>query len=235
MNFDPVKPLKGYELVMHRIKEMICVGELPPGSKLPTVVELANHFGVGRSTVREALSALKAFGWIEIRQGSGSYVERDLPELMTGDAGNLFLQAKSIKELLEVRNIAETGSASLASVNRTEEDLHGLRRILSAMENHLADETASERLDVEFHLQIAKATHNSLIVQMMESLSQRMHESMKESRRLWFYAEHATAERLLQEHRDIFTAILDQDEAKANAAMRSHIKKVEKVLQQFID
>lgn len=236
MAFDRVKPLKGYELVMEQIKARIVGGELLPGEKLDSVVDLAAGFGVGRSTIREALSALKAMGLVEIRQGGGTYVSAELPkEPPAADGAALFASAKSLRELLEVRKILETGSAALAARHRTEEDLASIGDELRLMEEHLNDEAMGEEADVRFHLKLAAATHNSLVVQLMESMSQRLHDSMRESRRLWFYGERGEAGRLLREHTDIYAAIRDQDEERAFGAMMAHLRKVEKVLRAALD
>lgn len=235
MTFNQVKPLKGYELVMEQIKSRIRDGEFAPGTKLSSVVDLAASFGVGRSTIREALSALKAMGLVEIRQGGGTYVSVELPkEQVAGEGASLFASAESIQELLEVRKILETGCASLAARNRNAEDLQSIEHELRLMEQYLNDEAKGEEADVRFHLKLAEATHNSLLISMMESLSQRLHDSMRESRKLWFYGERAEANRLLREHSDIFDAVREQDETKAHEAMRAHLLKVENVVRRAL-
>jgi GntR family transcriptional repressor for pyruvate dehydrogenase complex len=235
MSFDPIKPLKGYELVKEQIKTRILKGELAPGEKLASVVDLAASFGVGRSTVREALSALKAIGLVEIRQGGGTYVSSVLPPEPAADGISLFDKAQSIRELLEVRKILETGCASLAARHRTEEDLRALEEELTIMEQSIADEAKGEEADVRFHLKLARASHNSLLIPMMESLSQKLHENMKETRRLWFYAESGEARRLLGEHADIYAAVRDKDEKRAFEAMSGHLGKVESVLKKAVE
>ncbi|MDF2720542.1 MAG: FadR family transcriptional regulator [Paenibacillus sp.] len=234
MSFQQVKPLKGYELVKEQIKARILSGELAPGAKLSSVVDLAASFGVGRSTIREALSALKAMGLVEIRQGGGTYVSAELPVEQPAEAPSLFANAQSISELLEVRKILETGCASLAARNRTEQDLAAIGEEIAQMETFLHDEAKGEEADVRFHQKLAAATHNSLLVSMMESMSERLHDSMRESRRLWFYGERAEARRLLGEHSDILQAIAERDERRAFEAMMAHLQKVENVLRRSL-
>lgn len=234
MTFNQVKPLKGSELVMEQLKAKIASGEFPPGTKLSSVVELAAGFGVGRSTIREALSALKAIGLVEIRQGGGTYVSAELPAEASPERSSLFASAQSIRELLEVRKVLETGCASLAARNRTEDDLRSIGEELSHMETYLHDEAKGEEADVRFHLKLAAATHNSLLIPMMESLSERLHDSMRESRKLWFYGERAEARRLLREHSDIYEAVAQRDEQGAFEAMQTHLQKVENVLRRAI-
>lgn len=229
MTFQQIRPQKGSEIVLQQIKMQIETGTYAPGSKLPTVVELAASFQVGRSTIREALSGLKAIGWVDIRHGGGTFVTNPLPI----DSSSLFDQGQTLQEVQEVRRFIEAGCASLAASRRTEVNLTALRQILSTMEASLENEEESEQADIRFHLEIAKASHNSLMIGMMESLTERLQQSMKASRRLWFFAERASAEKLLQEHRDIVDAIETKDEQLAAAKMSQHIHKVDQVIQKL--
>ncbi|MCR8645532.1 FadR family transcriptional regulator [Paenibacillus sp. N1-5-1-14] len=224
-----MKPRKGYEIVMEHLKEQIMAGKYEPGQRLPTVVNLAASYDVGRSTIREALSALKAMGYIEIRHGGGSFVHKQLPT-----EEELSIQkTDSILEIIEARKFIESGCASLAAGRRTDQDLKKLKRTLDTMQLVMHDEEQSELADIEFHLQIAKASHNLLMMNLMESLHVRLQESMKDTRKLWFYNERATSEILLQEHRQIYEAIAAQDEQRASLIMMQHLVKVEKVVQKF--
>ncbi len=229
MTFQQIRPQKGSEIVLQQIKMQIETGTYAPGSKLPTVVELAASFQVGRSTIREALSGLKAIGWVDIRHGGGTFVTNPLPI----DSSSLFDQGQTLQEVQEVRRFIEAGCASLAASRRTEENLTALRQILSTMEASLENEEESEQADIRFHLEIAKASHNSLMIGMMESLTERLQQSMKASRRLWFFAERASAEKLLHEHRDIVDAIETKDEQLAAEKMSQHIHKVDQVIQKL--
>ncbi|WP_230986753.1 FadR/GntR family transcriptional regulator [Cohnella fermenti] len=229
MAFRRVEARKGSELVLEQLKNMIETGDYAPGSKLPTVVELADSFEVGRSTIREALSGLKATGWITIRHGGGSYVSLELPA--AEDAASLSFGKEKLQEVLEVRKFIEAGCAELAAERRSAEDLAALRDILERMGGALGDEAASDEADIRFHLRVAEASKNALLLSMMESMAGRLRESMKQSRRLWFFAERASAEQLLAEHRSIFEAIETRDGAAARDRMMKHLLKVEQVIE----
>lgn len=234
---DHTRPIKSYEWVMNDLKRQLEDGSLTAGDRLPSVVKLAEQYQVGRSTIREALSALKAMGLIDIRQGGGTFVkerpdagsEQPMhPSLIQPEAW--LSRAETLRHILDVRRIMETGCAKFAARNRTEEDLRRLSDTLADMEQHLHDEASSEQADVRFHKQIAIATHNPLLVDMIESLSHNLHETMKDTRALWFYAERSSAERLLREHQAIYEAIVQRDAEEAAARMDKHIAKVEQVL-----
>jgi GntR family transcriptional repressor for pyruvate dehydrogenase complex len=228
LEYKKVNVQKSHEVVLEHIKKQIISGQLTLGQKLPSVVDFAELFGVGRSTIREALSALKAMGWLDIQHGGGTYVSATLP-LQTDD-DDLFQKAESIQELLQIRIILETGSAGLAAKNRTSDDLRQLQAIIDQMLSHVSDEVASEQADVDFHVMIAKSTHNSLIIQLMESLSSKIHSMMRDTRKLWFFSSQSSSLRLIEEHQNIYQHILDQNEASAIDIMRQHIEKVERIL-----
>lgn len=229
MPFPHIKPRKGSEIVAEYLENQIRSGVYPPGSKLPTVAELAEGFEVGRSTVREALSALKAKGYLEIRHGGGTFVSKNWPDQQKDP----FSRTESLREVIEVRKFIEGGCASLAAERRTDGDLGKLQEILSVMEANLNDEHASEQADVRFHLSVAEASHNTLLIQLMQSLNSRLEASIGEFRRLWFYADRSSAEQLLKEHRAIYEAIEAGDGALASERMMRHLIKVEATLGQL--
>ncbi|MBN2979942.1 MULTISPECIES: FadR/GntR family transcriptional regulator [Cohnella] len=229
------RPLKSHEWVMNDLRKQLEEGALSPGDRLASVVELAERYGVGRSTVREALSALKAMGMLDIRQGGGTFVKATLPAAAPPHPGMLQPEAwadraLTLRHILEVRRVLETGCAALAAASRSADDLARLAGTLAEMEAHMDDEAFNEQADVRFHEQIAAATHNPLLMQLMETMAARLHDSMRDTRALWFYAERSTAERLLEEHRAIYEAIAEGDAGAATLRMQLHIAKVEQVL-----
>ncbi|RKP57307.1 FadR family transcriptional regulator [Cohnella endophytica] len=228
---------KGHELVAEHILQQIKSGEWSPGHRLPSVVELAESYGVGRSTIREAASALKAMGWLDVRHGGGTFVSKELPNEPKNGTDDLFRNASSLIELLEVRKSLEVGAASLAAQRRGPQHLLRMQEQLSVMEKSLAGNETSvgERADADFHMEIVAASGNSLMMKLMESLSDRFAESIRQTRELWFYRENATATRLLQEHRMIYEAIEGQDKKSAEDLISLHLTKVIEVLRNALD
>lgn len=227
-----IKTQKGHELVADHMLNKIKNDEWTVGMKIPSVVELAEIYGVGRSTIREAISGLKAMGWLDVRQGGGTFVKNVLPTDLKLNAGLLFQGAESLVELLEVRMAIEVQAASLAAIRRTDTQLEELTSLLSTMEKALEenDTNAGEQADVSFHMAIIRASGNSLLLQLMESLSERFNNTIQQSRELWFYHEQGTANRLLQEHEHILDAIRKQDAPLAAQVITSHLAKVIQVL-----
>lgn len=234
MSETRIKPQKGYEIVSAILEQRIRSGELATGSRLPSVVDLASSFGVGRSTIREALSALKAKGLVDIQHGGGTFVTTPAAESANPLASMLFGETKSLQQVLEVRQIVETGCAALAARNASPDNIAGLEAIVRRMEACLQDEAASEEADVRFHVAIAACTQNPILTDMMSSLMLHLQETIRETRQLWFYAERASAERLLQEHTAIFEAIRNRSESDAVERMKLHLHKVDAVLRSFV-
>ncbi|MFC5406809.1 FadR/GntR family transcriptional regulator [Cohnella soli] len=227
-----IETMKGRELVADHLLQQIKNGERSPGERLPSVVELAESYGVGRSTIREAVSALKAMGWLDVRHGGGTFVSKSLPNESKNAVDQLFRDANSLIELLEVRKALEVGAASLAAKRRSDEHLRSLQQLLIVMEQSLADNNTAEgeRADVSFHRTLVEASGNSLFIQLMESLSDRFASTIRQTRELWFYRENATAARLLQEHQSLYEAIKRQDAQLAASLIGDHVEKVISVL-----
>ncbi|MBA9087170.1 GntR family transcriptional repressor for pyruvate dehydrogenase complex [Fontibacillus solani] len=226
-----VETEKGHEIVQRVILSQIEEGLLQPGQKLPSVVDLSTSFGVGRSTIREALSALKATGWIDVKHGGGTFVSKVLPTSQ-GNSRNPFEESENVREILEVRIWLESGSASFAAQRRNDQDLERLKLIIEQMEQALEmnNTQMSEQADIEFHLAIAAASHNELLNTLMSSLTFKLTETIGKTRQLWFYEDKSSSTLLLQEHQSIYDAILAQNSELASQLIQAHLYKVKNVL-----
>jgi GntR family transcriptional repressor for pyruvate dehydrogenase complex len=219
-----------YEHITEQIKRLIIEGDLKAGDKLPSTRELSERFGVGRSTMREALSALKAMGLIDIRQGGPSTV---LTVPATG-LESLLVNQQTIMELLEARQSFEISNAGLAARKRDEADVVAFRVILADMGTHLGDEEAGERTDLAFHRQLAQATHNSILLQLFEAVSSQMELAIRETRRAELYANRSVSDRLYREHVTIFEAVEAGDALLAEQRMKAHLQHVESILMRYL-
>ncbi|MEH7017637.1 MULTISPECIES: FadR/GntR family transcriptional regulator [Bacillus] len=220
-----------YEEVSEAILAMIKNGTLKPGDKLLPVHQLAEQFQVGRSAVREALSALRAMGLIEMKQGEGTYVRNfDASSLTTSLSTTLLMKQEDIVNLLEVRKVLEVGAVRAATVKRTEENLHNMQHWLDEMQKSIGDEDGGEQADFRFHMAIAEASHNNILLELMNHVSEMIAEAIGETRRIILYGEQTTAERLLEEHRKIYEAVLENDIEAAQQAMQDHLTNVESMV-----
>jgi GntR family transcriptional regulator, transcriptional repressor for pyruvate dehydrogenase complex len=221
---------KNYEVVAEELEKMIGEGVLEPGTKLSTIDQLAQQYGVGKSTIREALTRLKAKGLIEAKQGEGTYIKKDaiaalktIPPLIAGNR-------EELEHLLQVRKIVESGCAELAAQYHDNSDIEVLEDIINKMAASISNEEMSRIYDIHFHTAIAQATKNPFLQKMMESMSEAMNHTIRDTRNLWLYNKAELATRLYQEHYDIFLAIKARDAAKAKRMIEQHLSRVEKAM-----
>jgi GntR family transcriptional regulator, transcriptional repressor for pyruvate dehydrogenase complex len=234
LEYKKIKPKKIYEEVTEALHEMIRNGQLVPGSKLESVQQLAENFQVSRSAIREALSALKAMGLVEMKQGEGTFIkEFDAKQMTFPLSTAILMKKKDVIHLLEVRKIIETGTAGLAAKNRSEEDLAAMTKALEEMKRVKGDEELGEKADFQFHLAVSSAASNPILSTLLDQVSELMIETMKETRRLWLFSKQTTTENLVKEHAKIFDAILERNEEKAQMAMIEHLENVDNILNKY--
>ena len=168
-----------YKAVSAEIERIIVSGELEPGAPLPTEADLAQQFGVNRSTLREAIRQVEQEGLVERREGRRLFVA--LPGLIDfapRAIRSLVLQQATFHELWEVAVVLEPLAARLAAQAAREEDLAALDSNLAAMEALVRDELAGAshnaaliELDVEFHAMVGRASRNRALMLAREPVS----------------------------------------------------------------
>jgi GntR family transcriptional repressor for pyruvate dehydrogenase complex len=150
--------------VVDELREMILTGEIQPGKFLPTRKDLATQFGVGLSTVHEAIQALTAVGMLDSRPGKGTWVRDDaLAMLIHPTVVKTRLGELHARELYEARLVVEVGLTELAAQRATPEEIERIWGTLKAMEATVQDDDAFVKADLEFHLAVARAGHNDLL------------------------------------------------------------------------
>jgi len=235
MEYKKIRKKKIYEEVADSLIEMIKTKQLNPGDKLDSVEKLATHFDVGRSAIREALSGLRSMGLLEMRQGEGTYVKAFDPSRFTLPVTTAFLMKKNdVKELYELRKILEVGTASLAANVYEKEDLIPIEKALIVMKNAKDNDELAASADTDFHMAIAVATHNQLLINLMSSVSDLLTESIRETRKVLLYSQ-GRSEKLYLEHERIFHALKDRDSELARKYMHDHLEGVNQDLFKHID
>lgn len=235
MNYKRVRGKKAYEEVAETLIELIKAGDLKPGDKLESVEKLAKSFDVGTSTIREALSGLRTMGLVVARHGEGTFVNNFDPSKFQLPVNIAFLmKIEDIKELYKVREILELGTVAQAAAVHEEEDLLALEKALIVMENASGTEELASSADLDFHLAIANATHNKLLINLMSSVSSLISETIQETRKVFLYSGN-TVEDLKVEHRRIFEAIKNRQPNEASEAMLEHLQNVQSRLFTYIE
>lgn len=230
--FERVSSQRIYQQIVDQITRMVQEGTLRPGDRLPPERQLAEEFGVSRSAVREALSALRMLGLVEARVGEGTFVTQPPDERFISPLALVLTieQSEAVgRELLELRAALEAESAALAAVRREAEDLAAMEEALGDMERDLQEGRLGAEADWRFHDAVASASGNSLLLQTMRSLS----DTMKEA--LGLYREQllripGMGRTLLQDHLEILEAIRNHDAAAARERMLKHITRVQEHL-----
>jgi GntR family transcriptional regulator, transcriptional repressor for pyruvate dehydrogenase complex len=223
MNFQPIKPKKVSTQIADQIRSSILSGEFAPGDKLPPERELAEMFGVSRPSVREALNVLASSGLVQSYQGGGTVVMSLVDTSGTNTLSELIrVQQDRALDVIEVRKCMESWTAWYASERALPEDIRRMEEIITGMERNLDGLFPSEDLDANFHIVIARATHNIVWLHLMQSLF----EAMKEFQQSVWRAVYITSEdhhQLYRHHRSIFEAIRLRDPEGAREAMMSHL------------
>lgn len=209
---------------MEQLKDMISRGELKQGQKLPPERELAESLGVSRASVREALTALEAIGILDIRPGEGTFVrETSVSATFAPLAMVLEMEQNSMSQLMEVRRVLETEIAALAVQRATEEDLQNIEVNLNRMKSANTVSEAVEA-DLRFHFAIAEATHNSILLRIMNTVADLMHNTFR-IRREELFAD--KGREIISEHEAIYRAIRDRDIDSAKLRMLQHIHNIQ--------
>jgi GntR family transcriptional repressor for pyruvate dehydrogenase complex len=214
----PVKKVS--DSVAEQIEDMIRSGTFQTGEKLPSVRELCELFGVGRSAVRDAITTLKGKGMVNVKQGEGAYIQES-----SGFFHHhlLLTSPRDISELYQVRKLLEVGIAELAAIHCTEEDLHVMDAIFTN------PYMKGWEADYQLHTAIAKAAGNEIIIQLMQHITKTMKNAMID---LYHYIEKnpVTAQMIENQHIEIYQSIKLRNPLKAKQVMLEHLDFVEKEL-----
>lgn len=204
-----------------RLLSYLAGGDFRPGQRLPGERALAQYMSVGRNALREALKSLTVLGFLEVRQGDGTFLTETtssfLPRIVEW---GLFLGDPSIDALIEARAHVEVALAGLAAVRAGDVDRIRIEQFFEFME--LATESGdAERFiaaDIEFHLAIAHASGNSVLAGVMENIRSLL--------RGWterVLAGPVLLRESLELHAPILAAIKSRDEQLAREAMTNHM------------
>jgi len=206
--------------VVERLREFIDAQQLKPGDRLMPERELAEQLGVSRTSVRQAITALKVLGLVESRHGDGVYLLRPPGAVIPTLASEIVESEADHPLIWEVREGVEVQAARLAARRRTDADIQAMRDALRDMEVSIAQGGDGIEGDRAFHQAIAQAAHNPFLEQLTEQLAGVIDRTSEASL--------TTAGRpdiSLHAHNAILGAIEAADEAAASDLMRQHIEK----------
>jgi GntR family transcriptional repressor for pyruvate dehydrogenase complex len=212
------------EVIVEQIRLLIRQGNLSAGDRLPSERELCGHFGASRVTVREALRVLEANGLVEIRIGSrgGAFVTAPTSRLVgEGIADLISLSTMSAVEVTETRMVLELGIVPLVCERATDEDIAALYEICDRASASLEAGDYPLALSAEWHTRYARASHNSAIVMLVETLHDPLIKSLERARE----TAPSHGRRGVEEHRNLVDAIAERDVARVTELMKVHLER----------
>lgn len=205
------------------LSDSILSGEMRPGDKLPSDRNLSEMFGVGRTSVREALKVLSVLGLIDILPGQGTFIASESSNFFITPLSWTFLMGeRNVSNIIDVRNVLEIESAKLATQNAHEKDLDELSLIFNRSSDAYRDGNLQVflDLDLDFHLAIAQCSQNP-IIQSLLLTSRKLIRFISKSGMVNFIQ----LKDILEEHNLIYNAIISRDPIEASEKMASHLEK----------
>jgi len=171
MAFETIRKDSAPEAVVRAILAEIRAGSLPPGATLPSQKELAKQLGVGRSSIREAVNVLSLMGYLDIQQGRGTFVCDVLPVTeLSASQMQVARAAKNVFDLMEARLLLECQCARWAAERASSRQVTGLEAAARLIAEQTDDYDRFLEADLQFHLQLAKAAQNNVVIELMKPI-----------------------------------------------------------------
>ncbi|AML51347.1 FadR/GntR family transcriptional regulator [Falsihalocynthiibacter arcticus] len=232
MPFQKIQSEKLAQSVVSQIERLILRGILRPGERLPSERELSERMGVSRPSLREAIAELQDAGLLTSKAGAGIYVSEALGSAFSSALVSLFgRHDDAFFDYVSFRRDMEGLAAERAAQSGSDIDLEVIDQLFAKMEAAHAKRNPTEEaaLDAEFHLSIIEASHNTVMLHMMRAMYELLREGVFYNRQIMF-KQRTTRDTLLEQHRDINTAIQTRDPVAAKAATLAHLDFVERSL-----
>jgi GntR family transcriptional repressor for pyruvate dehydrogenase complex len=222
---------KLYAAIVDQIVEGVRAGAFPAGQALPSERELASRLSVGRSSLREAIRVLEHAGVLEVRTGIGTYVtEKGLSKASMLRVEAAVVGEQSPLDVIAARRALEPGCAELAAIHRRPADIEVLRANIREHATLEARGKSAEDVDMGFHLAVAAASNNPMLVTLVEQVVETMRQGTWRDLKGRTRSRDGSAERYLEQHRAVLVAIERCDAAGAAKAMREHLDLIERGL-----
>jgi GntR family transcriptional regulator, transcriptional repressor for pyruvate dehydrogenase complex len=221
--YRTVKTSRLFEQIVQQVEDSILKGQLKPGDQLPAERDLAQRFGVSRTAVREAVKTLREKGLVEAYSGRGTFVTNGTSQAIRQSLDLMIRinKQEGLANLAELRLVLEPEIAALAAPRIEEQLLATMREAVAVMERNLDDPDAYVEADLDFHLALAEAADNPLILSLLDSIVGLLREQ-----RSRIFDVDGGPERGQFHHKQILAAIENRDAEAARESMRAHLKQV---------
>jgi GntR family transcriptional repressor for pyruvate dehydrogenase complex len=221
--YRTVKTSRLFEQIVEQVEASILSGQLKPGDQLPPERDLAQRFGVSRTAVREAVKTLREKGLVEAYSGRGTFVTNGTSQAIRQSLDLMIRinQQEGSANLAELRLVLEPEIAGLAASRIEDQLLSTMRDAVAIMDRNLHDPDAYVEADLDFHLALAEAAGNPLILSLLDSIVGLLREQ-----RSRIFDVDGGPERGQFHHKKILKAVEQRDPEAAREAMRAHLNQV---------
>ncbi|WP_419660034.1 transcriptional regulator, GntR family [Desulfosarcina variabilis str. Montpellier] len=222
IRLKPINRQRISDQVLDQLRRLILNGELKPGQKVMTERDLADALNVSRNSIREAINKLVAMGFMEQRQGQGTFVcsVDDAVKIPLGTV--MEAQEASLVDLLEMRMGIECNSAAMAARRANAQDLAAMEAALAEMAADITGGGLGTGGDLAFHMAIAGATQNPMQIYIMKNVIDYLHMGISENL-FHLYEDPQNISTILKQHQAIYEAIRSGNADDAFQAMKNHI------------
>ena len=209
--------------IVNQLIDLISRKVLKPGDRLPSERQLCEKFGVGRTSVREALRSLSVMGILMGRVGDGTFVSENDSYLERTFEWGFALDPKQVEDLIETRLMLESNTALWAAERSTNENLVAIKSALEGMHAEIDRPNEFLEYDINFHLEIARAAQNSILYNLVRTTRHYLQQWIKGSLETASSQAKDRACLSVAQHREIFAALTEKNPNMARECMRSHI------------
>lgn len=223
-NLNKIEIENPVELIISQIRDLIRSGTIKPGEKLPAERKLAEHLGVSRGQVREAINKLQFYGIVKVQPQSGTTVTGIGIVALEGLITDILkIENVDLKSLIHTRILLEKEAARLAARNRTKDDLVQLSNALSQYEKQLDLTNNAVEEDLLFHIKIAEASKNIVLKSLMIIITPDIVKNFIQFK----VCSESNNKKTIEEHQKILEMIFQQNEKGAEEAMEVHLSDIQ--------
>lgn len=230
--FAAIERIDRAEHVRRQLEAAIRRGDYPPGDRLPSERELGEMFAVSRVSVREALSALKAIGLVDVHQGRGCFVRTPQPGYAGSFGRWLEEHREEVMELLGVRGALDELAAGYAAEHADRSDIKAIKAAQAAFARAARDPRTDvvilEQLDIIFHESVAAAGKNSLLLGLLQDLNHHLSTSRRAALAL-----ESRRPKAAEEHLRILEAVQAHRPDQARTCARKHLDAARRIIEQL--
>jgi len=229
MPINKIKQQTVVDQVMDQIKELISSGQYKPGDKIPTEAELAERFGIGRSSIRQAINIFNYLGVLESKASLGTFVQERAQISTEALTWSLLLGNDELEEMVDLRASIELWCVIELTIkihnndSAAQQTIDALEEIVNGMEKSASAKNKAEliNLDFNFHKTIIEYEKNELYISLYNTLKSFLYDEIKQTQ-----MNYENLKLIPKEHRNLIDAIKTGDQTQVLKAYQGHIRNI---------